>query len=105
GTDPILGQLNGTPNGGTITFGGNLYQVRYDGGDGNDLTLTANAAPVLNPAVTTTLTDVLEDVIPAANAGTTLDALLGTGGLFADAGGITRPGLAVTGLDSANGTW
>jgi hypothetical protein len=37
-------QINGTfsnlPDGGTITVGSNTFQANYEGGDGNDLTLT-----------------------------------------------------------------
>ena len=37
---PIAGTFSNLPDGGTITAGGNNFQVSYEGGDGNDLTLT-----------------------------------------------------------------
>jgi autotransporter-associated beta strand protein len=36
----IGGTFSNLPDGGTITFGSNTYQANYEGGDGNDLTLT-----------------------------------------------------------------
>lgn len=38
--DPISGTFSNLPDGGTITAGTNTFQVNYEGGDGNDLTLT-----------------------------------------------------------------
>jgi autotransporter-associated beta strand protein len=38
--DPISGTFSNLPDGGTITVGNNTFQVSYEGGDGNDLTLT-----------------------------------------------------------------
>jgi hypothetical protein len=40
GTGPIAGSFNNLPDGSTITVGSNTYQADYEGGDGNDLTLT-----------------------------------------------------------------
>ncbi len=37
---PISGVFANLPDGGTIAVGGNTFQVNYEGGDGNDLTLT-----------------------------------------------------------------
>jgi autotransporter-associated beta strand protein len=37
---PISGTFANLPDGATITSGGNTYQANYEGGDGNDLTLT-----------------------------------------------------------------
>jgi hypothetical protein len=37
---PITGTFANLPNGGTITVNANTYQADYEGGDGNDLTLT-----------------------------------------------------------------
>jgi autotransporter-associated beta strand protein len=37
---PIAGTFSNLPNGSTFTSNDNTYQVNYDGGDGNDLTLT-----------------------------------------------------------------
>jgi autotransporter-associated beta strand protein len=36
---PIAGTFSNLPDGSTFTSNGNTYQVNYDGGDGNDLTL------------------------------------------------------------------
>jgi hypothetical protein len=37
---PIEGTFNNLPDDGVITVNGNSFQASYDGGDGNDLTLT-----------------------------------------------------------------
>jgi autotransporter-associated beta strand protein len=37
---PINGTFTNLPNGGSITAGNNTFQASYEGGDGNDLTLT-----------------------------------------------------------------
>ena len=37
----IAGTFSNLPDGGTFSSNGNTYQVSYEGGDGNDLTLTA----------------------------------------------------------------
>jgi hypothetical protein len=37
---PISGTFSNLPDGGTITVGSNTFQANYEGGDGNDLTLT-----------------------------------------------------------------
>jgi len=37
---PIVGTFGNLPDGGTIGIGPNTYQASYEGGDGNDLTLT-----------------------------------------------------------------
>ena len=37
---PIAGTFKNLPDGGTITVGSNTFQANYEGGDGNDLTLT-----------------------------------------------------------------
>jgi autotransporter-associated beta strand protein len=38
--NPIVGTFSNLPDGSTFTSSGNTYQVSYEGGDGNDLTLT-----------------------------------------------------------------
>jgi len=38
--DPIAGVFNNLLDGATVTIGSNTYQADYEGGDGNDLTLT-----------------------------------------------------------------
>jgi autotransporter-associated beta strand protein len=40
GSMPIVGTFMNLPDGGTITVGNNTFQANYEGGDGNDLTLT-----------------------------------------------------------------
>jgi len=40
GSIPIIGTFMNLPDGGTITEGNNTFQAKYEGGDGNDLTLT-----------------------------------------------------------------
>jgi hypothetical protein len=37
---PIAGTFANLPDGGIITIDGNNFQASYEGGDGNDLTLT-----------------------------------------------------------------
>ncbi len=37
---PITGTFSNLPDGAVFTLNGNTYQVNYEGGDGNDLTLT-----------------------------------------------------------------
>lgn len=39
-TTAIVGVFGNLPDGGTITVGSNTFQADYEGGDGNDLTLT-----------------------------------------------------------------
>ena len=38
--NPIAGTFSNLPDGGIVTIGGNNFQASYEGGDGNDLTLT-----------------------------------------------------------------
>jgi autotransporter-associated beta strand protein len=40
GTAPIVGRFSNLPDSSRITVGRNTYQANYEGGDGNDLTLT-----------------------------------------------------------------
>jgi hypothetical protein len=37
---PITGTFSNLPDGAIVTIGGNTFQANYEGGDGNDLTLT-----------------------------------------------------------------
>jgi fibronectin-binding autotransporter adhesin len=39
-TDAIAGTFSNLPDGSMITVGSNTFQADYEGGDGNDLTLT-----------------------------------------------------------------
>lgn len=47
GTDPIIGTLDGLPEGALVASGGQVFRISYQGGSGNDLTLTAVAAPAV----------------------------------------------------------
>jgi hypothetical protein len=38
--NPISGTFSNLPDGGTVTINGNNFRASYEGGDGNDLTLT-----------------------------------------------------------------
>jgi hypothetical protein len=38
--DPISGKFSNLPDGSIVTINGNNFQASYEGGDGNDLTLT-----------------------------------------------------------------
>jgi len=38
--NPISGTFSNLPDGGIVTINGNNFQANYEGGDGNDLTLT-----------------------------------------------------------------
>jgi autotransporter-associated beta strand protein len=38
--DPVSGTFSNLPDGSTVILAGNTFQVTYEGGDGNDLTLT-----------------------------------------------------------------
>jgi hypothetical protein len=108
GTDAIVGLLNGMRNRAGLLFGASArrFHLRYDGGsDNNDLVLITNTAPVLNTAVDTSMMPILEDVPPSSNQGTTVDALVATGGLYSDAEGLVRSGIAVTNLSGGTGSW
>jgi Big-like domain-containing protein len=104
-SDAITGTLAGVRNRSGLAIGGTLFQVRHDGGDGNDLELWANDSPVLDTAAATSFPIILEDLPPAQNSGLGVDALVGTDGLYTDGDGVFRSGIAVTGLAGANGTW
>ena len=103
--DPIAGQLNGVRNRSGLSIGGFLFHVRYDGGTGNDVQLLMNDAPVLNTAAATHLPTLLEDLPASSNPGTSIDALVATDGLYTDAEGLFRSGIAVTGFGGASGVW
>ena len=105
GSDAIVGLLDGVRNRSGKALGGQFYQVRYDGGTGNDLELVANNSPVLDPAADTDLTPILEDITPASNPGTPVADLVATQGLYTDFQGGVRSGLAFTGADGSAGTW
>lgn len=42
---PIAGTFANLPDGSTFTAGSNMFQASYEGGDGNDLTLTVVPQP------------------------------------------------------------
>ena len=90
GNDAVNGTFAGLAEGATVSAGGHLYQISYIGGDGNDITLTAQAAPVVTfnglssaATVTTAPDNLYHDVFPPVT--------------------ITDPG--VTNITSAEVTW
>jgi hypothetical protein len=105
GTDAVAGLINGIRNRAGINIGGTLFQVRIDGGDGNDVELVCNNSPVLNTQVTSTLTDILEDTPHGNISGTSVQELIDTPTLYDDANGRLRSGIAVTSVDSTHGVW
>jgi VCBS repeat-containing protein len=46
GTDPVVGTFAGLAEGAMVTFGSRRFFISYHGGDGNDVVLTADHAPV-----------------------------------------------------------
>ncbi len=46
GSDAIVGTFAGLAEGATVTLGGHRFVISYHGGDGNDVVLTADHAPV-----------------------------------------------------------
>lgn len=103
--EPVTGRVNGIANAGFVSIGGFVYQLRYDGGDGNDVEVVANQAPELHVGVATTLPTVLEDAPTSGNNGTSVDDLLAIGTLYTDVNRTPPAGLAVTGQANTNGTW
>ena len=100
GMDAIVGTFAGLGDDTTFSIGGNAFRISYDGGSGNDVTLTAlNDAPVLTAA---------NPVFPTI----TEDDTTNTGQLVADfRGGVTDPdgttafGIAITAANPGNGHW
>jgi len=45
GTDPVVGTFNGLAQNGTLYVGGQLFQINYAGGTGNDVVLTRLITP------------------------------------------------------------
>jgi large repetitive protein len=103
--DAIGGTLNGVRNHSGLKIGGVVFQVRYDSGTGNDVVLLVNDAPILNTGIATSFTTLLEDVPPASNLGSSIDSLVATEGLYSDADGLFRSGLALTAADTTGGVW
>lgn len=52
GTDPVVGEFTGKPNNAFFSYNGRLMRIRYAGGDGNDVTLTAESAANDHPDIT-----------------------------------------------------
>ena len=102
GPGSLTGRLNGIADHRYLTLNGTHLQVRYDDGD---LTLVANQAPALDPAVPVALPTILEDTPGVSNPGLTVDALVGTPGLYADPQGKTPGGVAAVGAAGADGAW
>ena len=46
GADPISGTFAGLPEGGLLAVGGDVFQISYTGGDGNDVVLTCVKADI-----------------------------------------------------------
>lgn len=104
-SDAIAGAVNGVRNRGGLTIGGVVFQVRYDGGTGNDIALLVNDAPILDTGIATSFPTILEDIPPSSNPGSSIDSLVATEGLYSDAEGLFRSGLALTGADTTGGVW
>lgn len=103
--DSLAGTLNGVRNRSGARLNNTYFQIRYDGGTGNDLELVTNSAPVLDPEAAPKFDPITENVPPNSNVGTTVDKLVGSSGLYTDAQGVRRSGLAFTASDGANGRW
>jgi hypothetical protein len=54
GTDPVAGTFAGLPNNSSFTFNGRTMTIRYDGGTGNDVVLTATAGVPTAPDINLT---------------------------------------------------
>ena len=48
GSDPVTGTFNGLANGATFVAGGTTYVITYNGGDGNDVVLTAGSSTCIS---------------------------------------------------------
>ncbi|HEY9808399.1 MAG TPA: esterase-like activity of phytase family protein, partial [Halomicronema sp.] len=64
---------------------------------------SVNSAPVLDNTGTPTLTAINEDVANASNPGTLISSIIGSS--ITDADVNDQKGIALTGIDSSNGTW
>lgn len=79
GADAVTGTFAGLAEGATLTIGGVQFRITYAGGTGNDVVLTANAAPVAINGSTTIPEDSVNQVIdlrPLVSDDNTSDANL-----------------------------
>ncbi|MDD2864728.1 MAG: autotransporter-associated beta strand repeat-containing protein [Methylococcales bacterium] len=56
GTDAVIGTFQGASQGSLISSNGNYFRINYQGGDGNDVTLTADVLPPPPPPLPATPT-------------------------------------------------
>jgi hypothetical protein len=70
GSDAVIGTFAGLSQGSTVTLGFRYYYVRYDGGDGNDVTLSITPLTPAKPAlaaISDTGTSSSDNITKAAN--------------------------------------
>lgn len=75
GVDAVVGTFDGLANGATVTIGEASFRINYDGGDGNDVTLTALTVPAAPDTGIEML--IANPVVPAAATAATALGLLG----------------------------
>jgi autotransporter-associated beta strand protein len=99
GSDPVTGTFKNLPQGGTLVLGGALFQISYQGGDGNDVVLTQISAitPLQIGGIAKQVGGVIQlhgAGLPGANYAIEANADLNTtnwiniGGVAADANGL-----------------
>jgi hypothetical protein len=93
-TAPVVGTFQGLPEGASLTIGNTPFTISYQGGDGNDVVLTAVAAAA------PTVTGISPTSGPAA--GGTLVTITGTG--FTGATAVDFGTNAATGVTVVNAT-
>jgi hypothetical protein len=65
GTDEVTGEFDGLADGSRFEVAGVTFEINYDGGDGNDVVLTAIAVPASVAAPDTGIGEVLQNPIVA----------------------------------------
>jgi autotransporter-associated beta strand protein len=98
GNDAVAGTFAGLGEGDTLSIAGHQFTISYQGGDGNDVALTAAPVQPVNHA-------------PSVSAGVTLTPIEADSGphliaqaeLLAHASDVDGPGLAATDLQIASG--
>lgn len=116
GAGPVGGTFNQLPEGASVTVDGNVFQISYTGGTGNDVVLTRRN-PEAASFVVTTASDVvdpfdnltsLREAIALANSNSDLNTITFAPGLNGQpivvSGGevVISSALAITGAGSAN---
>jgi len=96
GSDPVSGTFSGKPGGTTITTGGHQFRIDYDGGSGNDVTLTALTGKL---PTTTTLTSSSNPSTSGASVTFTATVTSGATGTV-----TFKDGAAILGTDTISGT-